>query len=134
MAYKDNSLEVYLNKKKFNTRKLLVLDYITNHPHTTVEDIMKDLGFSERNSVAPRVSDLINEGKVLISGDTVNRLNHKVSTFIVNPNPVKQGNKDHTLEKVKKLCGKLSHSEIDDLNSYLLELSLSKFEKEINDI
>ena len=73
-----NSITAYQEEKpKLSKRATAVLAWISeNGPHTDRE-VMEGLGFQEPNSVRPRITELIEAGKLMEVGDVVCPVTHK---------------------------------------------------------
>jgi len=62
----DNSLATYREEEsKLSTRAQAVLSWITEHGPHTDREVMKGMGFSDPNSVRPRITELIERGKLM---------------------------------------------------------------------
>lgn len=68
-----NSLKAYFSKpNRINrlTRAIAVFNYIKAHEGCTDRDVMRGLGFAERNAVSPRISEMIQSKAVQECGNT----------------------------------------------------------------
>lgn len=81
----DNSLAAYMDiidDGTKDTRAKMVLSYIRHHPNSTAREIMLGLGFTEPNTVRPRLTELKKAGFILESGNKkCDYSGKKVSTF-----------------------------------------------------
>lgn len=65
-----NSIAAYRSEEsKLSRRAQLVLEYITDTGPQTDRQVMRGMGFSEPNSVRPRITELIELGKLMEVGD-----------------------------------------------------------------
>lgn len=69
-----NSLAAYDSGRRelFSARELAILDFLKSNPFGNVprtdREIMKGLGFSDMNSVRPRITELIKDGVLAEEG------------------------------------------------------------------
>lgn len=79
----DNSLSAYrVEETKLSRRAEAVLAWITQHGPHTDREVMRGMGFSEPNAVRPRITELIDAGKLMevggircpVTGKTVRRV------------------------------------------------------------
>lgn len=62
----DNSLATYREEEgKLSTREQAVLAWITEHGPHTDREVMCGMGFTDMNAVRPRISELIEAGKLM---------------------------------------------------------------------
>lgn len=66
----DNSVQAYHEEEpKLSRRADAVLAWITRHGPHTDREVMVGMGFSEPNAVRPRITELIERGKLMEVGD-----------------------------------------------------------------
>lgn len=69
---RQHSIEAYHQERpKLSRRALAVLDWIELHPKVTDREVMRGLGFSDMNAVRPRVTELIEAGRLVEVGERV---------------------------------------------------------------
>lgn len=65
-----NSIAAYrAEETKLSRRALTILAWITEHGPHTDRQVMQGMGFTEPNSVRPRITELIDAGKLMEVGD-----------------------------------------------------------------
>lgn len=65
-AMHDNSLQAYREEEvKLSRRAQAVLDWITEHGPSTDRQVMWGMGFTDMNSVRPRITELIDCNKLM---------------------------------------------------------------------
>jgi hypothetical protein len=65
-----NSLECWRQEApQLGQRALAILEYIKVHPGKTDRQIMSGMGFRERNSVQPRITELLNKQIIREAGN-----------------------------------------------------------------
>ena len=68
-----NSLEAHqVEKQKFPSRKEKIISFLYKHGRSTERQIMLGLGFTDMNSIRPRVTEMINSGELKELGTSVN--------------------------------------------------------------
>lgn len=66
----DNSLAAYrAEEAKLSRRAQAVLVWITEHGPHTDREVMRGMGFTDPNAVRPRITELIEAGKLMEVGD-----------------------------------------------------------------
>lgn len=79
----ENSLAAYrAEETKLSARELAILDWIRVHGAHTDREVMQGMGFTEPNAVRPRITELIDAGKLKevgsvrcpVTGKTVRRV------------------------------------------------------------
>lgn len=79
----DNSIQAYhAEEAKLSRRAQAVLEWITAHGPHTDREVMRGMGFTEPNAVRPRITELIDAGKLMevcsvrcpVTGKTVRRV------------------------------------------------------------
>lgn len=82
-AIHDNSIAAYRSEEsKLSRRARAVLEWITTHGPRTDRQVMEGMGFREPNQVRPRITELIDAGKLMevcnvtcpITGKTVRKV------------------------------------------------------------
>jgi predicted metal-dependent hydrolase len=120
----SNSFTVYYHEiDTLNRNESLVYDTIKKTSSISTDDIMHILNISERNSVAPRVSDLLRKNLIKIVGNKINKLNHTVNMFSITTSGEFKAPKKTDLKSLKKRVVKLSRNELNELFEYILELN-----------
>jgi dihydrodipicolinate synthase/N-acetylneuraminate lyase len=62
----ENSVEAYhAEEAKLSKRATAVLDWITVHGPHTDREVMQGMGFAEPNAVRPRLTELVDAGKLI---------------------------------------------------------------------
>lgn len=62
----EHSLDAYrAEEAKLSTRSKAVLDWIAAHGPHTDREVMQGMGFSEPNAVRPRLTELVDAGKLI---------------------------------------------------------------------
>lgn len=62
----DNSLQAFRQEEpKLNRRATAILAWIQEHGPRTDREVMQGMGFAEPNAVRPRVTELIQSGKLM---------------------------------------------------------------------
>lgn len=62
----SHSLDAYqAEEAKLSKRAEAVLEWITTHGPHTDREVMRGMGFSEPNAVRPRITELIDAGKLM---------------------------------------------------------------------
>lgn len=65
-----NSLDAYrAEEARLSRRAEAVLEWITEHGPHTDREVMRGMGFKEPNSVRPRITELIEAGKLMEVGN-----------------------------------------------------------------
>lgn len=66
----ENSLSAYhAEETKLSARAQAILDWITVHGPHTDREVMRGMGFTDMNSVRPRITELIEMAKLMQVGD-----------------------------------------------------------------
>ncbi len=74
----DNSLQAYRSEEsKLSRRALAILEWITEYGPHTDRGVMRGMGFTEPNSVRPRITELIEAGKLMEVCSRVCQVTHK---------------------------------------------------------
>ena len=77
-AVHTNSILAYIAEQpKLSAREQLVYDYILEHGPRTDREVMQGLGFTEPNSVRPRLTALIQRGRLMEVGSIECPVTHK---------------------------------------------------------
>ena len=62
----QHSIDAYHQEQpKLSRRALAVLDWIELHPKVTDREVMLGLGYSDMNSVRPRITELVDAGRLV---------------------------------------------------------------------
>ena len=78
MRLHTNSLQAFHSEQpKLSAREQLVYDYILEHGPRTDREVMQGLGFTEPNSVRPRISRLVEIGRLMEVGSITCRVTNK---------------------------------------------------------
>ena len=65
-------------------RQALVYKYINRHPNMTAYEISQGLGFSDPNTVRPRINELIKKQYILVSGQRPCSITGKLANTYIN--------------------------------------------------
>lgn len=77
-AVHQNSIDAFhAQEAKLSRRAEAVLAWITKHGPHTDRQVMHGMGFLEPNSVRPRITELIDAGKLMEVGDVICPVTHK---------------------------------------------------------
>ena len=61
-----HSLEAYrAEQPKLSRRAERILDWIETHPRVTDRDVMVGLGYTDMNAVRPRITELVDAGRLV---------------------------------------------------------------------
>ena len=86
----DNSIRAYRGEEaRLSARAQAVLEWIAEHGPHTDREVMRGMGFSEPNAVRPRITELIEAGKLMevggircqVTGKTVRRVDIRRSRW-----------------------------------------------------
>ena len=70
MMHYNSLMSYYGGESEFTKRALLIIQWMCNHPGDhTIREVKDGLGFSDMNSVRPRVTELVKKGVIVESGD-----------------------------------------------------------------
>lgn len=65
-----HSIEAYHSEQpKLSRRALRILAWIAAHPNVTDREVMAGLGFSDMNSVRPRITEAVDAGALVEVGE-----------------------------------------------------------------
>lgn len=71
-AIHANSIEAYrAEEAKLSRRAALVLAWITEYGPHTDREVMRGMGFQDMNSVRPRITELLEVGRLMEVGDVI---------------------------------------------------------------
>ena len=80
----ENSINAYLTEiTNLNKSRSKVLKAVKDFPYLNCEALMITMSETERNKVAPRLSDLLRLNLIKVMGNTKNSKGHTESTFKV---------------------------------------------------
>lgn len=116
----ENSLQAYYSEiGSLNKNRRMVFRCIDEHPNLNCEALMLVMKETERNKIAPRISDLLKLGLIEVVGSVINTKGHTESTFhIVESNEFKAP-KTTDLKSLFHKLDKYSDSELEFIKKYI---------------
>ena len=79
----------YESREDAPTRRKAIYQRLRDYGPMSVETLMASMGYMDRNSVAPRVSELYKDGLIEPDGDELNRYGRRVARWKVTKRAVK---------------------------------------------
>lgn len=80
----QTSLEAYLSmESKIERRQRLVYNYIAMNPDLNAEQIYIGMGFRSPNSTSPRITELLQDGRIEVSGYSETSSGRRARTYRV---------------------------------------------------
>lgn len=80
----QTSLEAYLYiEPKLERRQKLVYDYIAMNPNLNAEQIYIGMGYRSPNSTSPRITELLRDGRIQVTGYSETSSGRRARTYSV---------------------------------------------------